>query len=110
MRLEKKVALISGGASGMGAAEAMLFAREGAAVVIADILDAEGQSVVDAMASAGGGARYAHLDVTREADWHNAIASAVDGFGRLDVLVNNAGISGTIDPDLLSTTAWDRIM
>jgi NAD(P)-dependent dehydrogenase (short-subunit alcohol dehydrogenase family) len=110
MRLQGKVALITGGASGMGAAEAKLFAREGAAVVVADVLDAEGKQVVDAIAAARGRARYAHLDVTREADWQGAVAAAVEAYGKLDVLVNNAGISGGIDPDIMSTSAYDRLM
>jgi NAD(P)-dependent dehydrogenase (short-subunit alcohol dehydrogenase family) len=110
MRLQGKVALVTGGASGMGAAEAKLFAKEGAAVVVADVLDAEGKRVVDDITGAKGRARYVHLDVTREAEWQSACAAAVEAFGRLDVLVNNAGISGGIETDIMSTTAWDRLM
>jgi NAD(P)-dependent dehydrogenase (short-subunit alcohol dehydrogenase family) len=110
MRLQGKVALISGGSNGMGASEAVLFAKEGAAVVVADIADGEGKKVVDTITGSGGRARFAHLDVTREADWKTAVATAVEGFGKLDVLVNNAGISGTIDPDLMSVGAWDKII
>ena len=110
MRLAGKVALVTGGASGMGAAEARLFAQEGAAVVVADVLDAEGKKVVDEITGAKGRARYAHLDVTREAEWQSAVAAAVEAFGKLDVLVNNAGISGGIETDIMSTTAWDRLM
>ncbi len=110
MRLAGKVALVTGGASGMGAAEAKLFAKEGAAVVVADVLDAEGKKVVDDITGAKGRARYVHLDVTREAEWQSAVAAAVEAFGKLDVLVNNAGISGGIERDIMSTTAWDRLM
>jgi len=107
MRLGDKVALITGGASGMGQSEAVLFAKEGAKVVVADVLEAEGRKVADSL---GGAGRFVRLDVTSEADWEQAIAAAVSSFGKLDVLVNNAGISGTFDPDTLSTSAWDRLM
>src|SRR5262245_55318818 len=95
MRLAGKVALISGGASGMGQSEASLFAKEGASVVVGDILEAEGQRVVADIAAAGGKAQFVKLDVTREADWQQAIKATVTGFGTLNVLVNNAGISGS---------------
>jgi NAD(P)-dependent dehydrogenase (short-subunit alcohol dehydrogenase family) len=107
MRLGNKVALITGGASGMGQSEAILFAKEGAKVVVADVLEAEGQKVADSL---GGAGRFVRLDVASEAAWQQAIAAAVSAFGKLDVLVNNAGISGTFDPDTLSTSAWDRLM
>ncbi len=107
MRLEGKVALITGGASGMGRSEAVMFAKEGAKVVVADVLDAEGRRVAESLDGAG---RFIHLDVTSEADWQEAIAATRSHFGTLDVLVNNAGISGTFDPDTLSTSAWDRLM
>jgi len=110
MRLQGKVALVTGGASGMGAVEAKLFATEGAAVIVADVLDADGKRVVDDITGAKGRARYVHLDVTREPEWQSAVAAAVEAFGKLDVLVNNAGISGGIDRDIMSTTAWDRLM
>jgi NAD(P)-dependent dehydrogenase (short-subunit alcohol dehydrogenase family) len=107
MRLEGKVALISGGASGMGRSEAVIFAKEGAKVVVADVLEAEGPQVADGL---GGAGRFVSLDVTSEAAWQEAIAATLSHFGKLDVLVNNAGISGTFDPDTLSTSAWDRLM
>jgi NAD(P)-dependent dehydrogenase (short-subunit alcohol dehydrogenase family) len=110
MRLAGKVALISGGARGMGAAEAVLFAREGARVVIGDVLDAEGQQVEAAITGKGGEAVYVHLDVTREADWDRAVETAVARFGRLDVLVNNAGIGGGSRLEDTSAEAWDRGM
>src|SRR5439155_17054260 len=98
MRLTGKVALITGGASGMGQSEATIFCREGAKVVVGDVLEVEGRQVVDKIAAVGGQARFVKLDVTREADWRETVATTVASFGKLDVLVNNAGISGTFDP------------
>ena len=110
MRLAGKVALVSGGASGMGQSEATIFAGEGAKVIVADILEAEGKQVADKIVSGGGQARFVKLDVTSEAEWDAATKAAVSAFGKLDVLVNNAGISGTYDPDMLSSAAWDKVM
>jgi 3alpha(or 20beta)-hydroxysteroid dehydrogenase len=92
MRLAGKVALISGGARGMGAVEARLFAREGARVVIGDILEAEGRSLERDIRAAVGEALFVRLDVTCEADWQAAVDAAVSRFGRLDILINNAGV------------------
>ena len=110
MRLTGKVALITGGANGMGRSEATIFAKEGARVVVADLLEADGQKVVAEIKAAGGEARFVKLDVTNEADWKDAVATTRTAFGQLNVLVNNAGISGSYDPDTMSTTAWDTIM
>src|SRR5437868_11719504 len=110
MRMKDKVALISGAASGMGAATARLFGREGAMVFVADILDKEGAEVVESIKKAGGKARYLRLDVTDEAQWQAAIAEVEKGAGGLDVLVNNAGISGSAEQDLYDTAAWNRLM
>jgi NAD(P)-dependent dehydrogenase (short-subunit alcohol dehydrogenase family) len=110
MRLAGKVALVTGGASGMGQSEATIFAREGASVVVGDILEAEGREVVSRITAAGGRAKFVKLDVTSETDWQEAIKATVAAFGKLDVLVNNAGISGTFDPDTMSTSAWDTLM
>jgi len=107
MRLEGKVALVSGSAGGMGEAEARMFAREGAKVVVADVLESEGRKVADSIGSA---ARFVRLDVTSEDDWRAAVAAAVQAFGKLNVLVNNAGISGSYDPDTLSTAVWDNLL
>lgn len=87
--LEGKVALISGAARGMGAEEARLFVSEGARVVLGDVLDEEGEKTAAAI---GDAALYVHLDVTSEADWKAVVAKAEAHFGKLDVLVNNAGI------------------
>src|SRR5262245_21243385 len=94
----------------MGAAEAKLFAKEGARVVVADVRDGDGKVVVDEITAAKGQARYVHLDVARETEWQQAVAFTIDAFGKLNVLVNNAGISGGIDADLMSTSAYDRLM
>ncbi|MEJ0015612.1 MAG: glucose 1-dehydrogenase [Acetobacteraceae bacterium] len=107
MRLAGKVAIISGAASGMGAATARMFAREGATVVIADVLEHEGRQVADAI---GPAASFENLDVTREDDWAAVVATTMARFGRLDVLVNNAGVSGSAEQDFYSTDAWHRIM
>ena len=110
MRLEGKVALITGGAHGMGAEECRLFAREGAKVAIADIREDDGRQVEAEIAEAGGQAMFVHLDVSDEAAWEAAVRQAVDRFGKLDILVNNAGISGSSQSDNRSTEAWDQMM
>ena len=110
MRLDGKVALISGGARGQGAAEARLFAREGAKVVIGDILDQEGTQVAAEVREAGSEALFVHLDVTREEDWGQAIEAAVSTYGKLDVLVNNAGIWRRGKVEETTVEVWDQIM
>ena len=110
MRLEGKVALISGGARGQGAVEARLFASEGAKVVIGDILDDLGRQVEAEIAEAGGDATYVHLDVTSESDWEDAVRTAVDNYGKLDILVNNAGILIRANIEDTTEEDWDRIM
>ena len=110
MRLKDKVALISGAARGMGAVEAKLFAQEGASVVIGDILEDEGRQVAAGINAEGGNARFINLDVTSEADWQAAVDLAVSEFGKLNVLVNNAGIGGTHFLGDMSKKAWDAIM
>ncbi len=91
-RLDGKVVLISGGARGQGAAEARLFAREGAKVVFGDLLDDDGQRVEAEIRAAGNDAIYVHLDVTNEDSWRAAVSTAEQTYGKLNVLINNAGI------------------
>jgi NAD(P)-dependent dehydrogenase (short-subunit alcohol dehydrogenase family) len=110
MRLQGKVALITGAGSGMGAATARRFAREGARVVLADVLDEEGRQVTDAITEAGGTAFYQHLDVTDEAAWQAAVEAATRRFDGLDILINNAGVSGSAYADVLETPAWHKVM
>ena len=110
MRLEGKVALISGGARGQGAVEAKLFASEGASVVIGDILDDAGRQVEAEIAESGGSATYVHLDVTSESQWNDAISAAVERYGKLDILVNNAGILIRAGVEDTTEEDWDRIM
>ena len=110
MRLEGKVAFITGGARGMGAAEARLFAREGARVVIGDILDDLGRQVEAEINETGGEALYIHLDVASEDDWRRAIAVTVERFGGLHVLVNNAGVFSRGSVEDTTVEEWDRVM
>ena len=110
MRLENKVAFISGGARGMGAVEARLFSSEGAKVVIGDILDEDGRRTEAEIVESGGECLFVHLDVTSESSWQEAIASAVARFGKLDVLVNNAGIFRTEGVLETSEALWDEMM
>ena len=92
-KLDGKVALISGGSRGQGEAQARLFAREGASVVLADVLDAEGELVAASINDTGGDGVYHHLDVTQQSEWKATVDAAVEQYGRLDILVNNAGIA-----------------
>jgi 3alpha(or 20beta)-hydroxysteroid dehydrogenase len=110
-KLDGKVALISGGARGQGAAEAETFAREGAKVVFGDIRDAEGQKVEANIRAHGGDAVYVHLDVTSESDWQNAVRAAITHYGKLDVLINNAAIVIPRVPiENRTVEEWDRVM
>ncbi len=110
MRLENKVALISGGARGMGAAEAMLFASEGAKVVIGDVLEEEGRQTEAEIGENGGECLFVRLDVTSESDWREAVAATVARFGKLDVLVNNAGIHRMGRVEDTSEELWEQVM
>ena len=110
MRLEGKVAFVSGGARGMGAAEAKLFASEGAKVVIGDVLEDEGRKVEAEINETGGDAVFIPLDVSSESDWQRAVSTTVERFGKLDILVNNAGIAvwGVLEDT--TNEDWDRVM
>ena len=110
MRLEGKVAIVSGGAGGMGAEEARLFAREGAAVTIIDLLEDKGAKVETEIVESGGRAMFLRADVTSEEDWQHVVQETVSRFGRLDILVNNAGISSGSYSDPLDTEGWRHIM
>jgi NAD(P)-dependent dehydrogenase (short-subunit alcohol dehydrogenase family) len=113
MRLVGKVAIISGAASGMGAATARRFGREGAKVVVADLLEDEGRKVaadINGANTPGGEALFLRLDVANEEHWKNVVDATVQRFGKLDILVNNAGISGSAVSDMLDTDAWDNLM
>jgi 3(or 17)beta-hydroxysteroid dehydrogenase len=110
MRLQGKIALISGGARGMGAVEARLFAKEGAKVTIGDVLEDEGRKLEAEINAAGGEALFVRLDVTREADWQKAVETTVSRFGKLDVLVNNAGISGHGRVEDTPLAEWSKVM
>ena len=110
MRLENKVAIVTGAASGMGAATARRFAKEGAKVVVADMLEEDGKAVAASIIAAGGTAMFIALNVTDEANWTALVAETVAQYGKLDILVNNAGISGSAVNDLLETGIWERVM
>ena len=110
-KLGGKVALISGGARGQGASEARVFAQEGARVIFGDVLDAVGREVEADIRAEGGEAVYVHLDVSQEADWESAVKLALDRFGRLDILVNNAAIVIPRVPiEERSVEEWDRVL
>ena len=104
-RVRNKVALISGGARGMGASHAKLLLEEGAKVVIGDVLDDLGQALADDF---GDNARYVHLDVTNYDDWLKAVQTAVQEFGGLDILINNAGIGSVGSIEDFTLEDWDR--
>ncbi len=110
MRLDGKIALISGGSRGQGAAEARLFTREGARVLFGDVLDEEGWQLEAEIRELGGEATYLHLDVTREADWVGAVETAVRLHGQLDILVNNAGVVSWGRLEDTTPQEWDRVM
>ena len=110
MRLEGKVALITGGARGQGAAEARLFAKEGAKVVMADILDEEGEKLEAELSELGAKCFYTHLDVSDSENWEKAVETVVARFGKIDILVNNAGIAVWGTNDDTTEEIWDTVM
>src|SRR6476469_2581740 len=110
MRLKDKVAILTGGAHGMGEAEARLFAEEGARVVIADVLVKEGEAVAADISAGQRQARFVRIDVTSETDWQRLIAETIAAYGKLDILVNNAGISGSSVGDTDGLAGWQRLL
>jgi NAD(P)-dependent dehydrogenase (short-subunit alcohol dehydrogenase family) len=109
-RLAGKVVLITGAARGQGAAEAQLCAAEGAAVILGDVLDDEGEAVAREIAAAGGDARYVHLDISSEEDWARAVALAVDELGGLHGLVNNAAILRSENLQDTTREIWEQVI
>ena len=107
-RVEGKVALVTGGALGLGRAAAELLAREGAKVAVTDLMDAEGRAVADQIGLAGGEAISIHHDVAQEADWERAIAETLKRFGKVDIVVNNAGVAlaGSVEDTTLEKWRW----
>ena len=110
MRLKDKVAIVTGAAHGMGEAEARLFAKEGAKVVVADILAEDAERVAGDIRASGADAMAARIDVTSEPDWVALIGKTVSTYGRLDILVNNAGISGSSVGDPDGIEGWNRVI
>jgi NAD(P)-dependent dehydrogenase (short-subunit alcohol dehydrogenase family) len=108
-RLKGKVALISGGARGQGAVEGKLFAREGAKVVLGDVLEADGTRTAEEIRAAGGNVVFVKLDVTSADDWQRAVDTAVSTYGKLDILVNNAGILQMEGVEDLTSEVWERV-
>jgi 3(or 17)beta-hydroxysteroid dehydrogenase len=109
-RLEGKVAVVTGGALGIGEATAKLFAQEGARVVVADINEAQGRRVAEEIRRAGGDAEYMLLDVTDEENWKSLMDETVQKYGKLNVLVNNAGISLARNIEDTTLEDWDSVM
>jgi NAD(P)-dependent dehydrogenase (short-subunit alcohol dehydrogenase family) len=107
MRLKDKVAIITGAAAGMGAATARLFAREGAKLMLTDIDDTDGPAVAADIVRMNGVARFEKHDVSSDADWQRIANATLAAYGRIDILINNAGVSGSI-PDKLDIDMWDR--
>ena len=110
MQLADRVAIITGGASGIGRATALLFAREGAAVIIADLNAQTGQAVVSEIEKAGGRAFFESADVTSAVDCRRVVERTLQEFGKIDVLFNNAGIIRRATVLDLSEEDWDRVM
>jgi NAD(P)-dependent dehydrogenase (short-subunit alcohol dehydrogenase family) len=110
-RLKDLVGIVTGGALGIGRATCFLFAREGAMVAVTDVLDREGAELAREIKSSGGSAEYWHLDVTKEAEVLDVFSKIQEKFGKIDVLVNNAGISGANKPTHeVSEQEWDKLM
>ena len=109
-RLTGKVALVSGGASGIGAAHARIFATAGAKVIVGDIQDEMGKGVADGVNKSGGEAIFVRLDVSKEEDWANAVKTAVARFGKLTILINNAGIYWPQGIEAETIEKWNKMI
>jgi NAD(P)-dependent dehydrogenase (short-subunit alcohol dehydrogenase family) len=109
-RLEGKVALVSGGAGGIGVAQVKLLAKERAKVVFGDIMDDAGKKVEEMIRAADGVATYIHLDVAKEEDWRRAVDSAVSRYVKLDILVNTAGVIDKVGIENATEQEWDKVM
>ncbi|ADJ27388.1 SDR family NAD(P)-dependent oxidoreductase [Nitrosococcus watsonii] len=110
-RVEGKVAIITGGTSGIGKATALLLAREGAKVAVTGIKDKEGQKTIDEIKESGGIAKYWHLDTSKEENVSSVLTHAANEFGSIDILVNNAGISGVDKPTHeITEEEWDKVI
>ena len=109
-RLAGKVALVSGGASGIGAAHLRVFTAEGAKVVAGDVQEEQGRAAVDAVNKSGGEAVFVRLDVTKEADWANAVKEATSRFGKLTTLINNAGVYWPSGVEAETTEGWNKMI
>jgi NAD(P)-dependent dehydrogenase (short-subunit alcohol dehydrogenase family) len=110
-RVKDKVAIVTGGALGIGKASCLLLAKEGAKVAVTDILDKEGQEVVKEIGNNGGVAKFWHLDVSNEKEVQKTFADINNKFGKIDVLVNNAGIAGVSKPtNEITEEEWDKVM
>ena len=110
MRLEGKVAIITGSASGIGAASARLFTQEGAKVCIADIDEEKGRQVAADIAASGGDIFFRRLDITSETDWADGVNEVVSRFGKLNVLVNNAAAAHYAKVEETTVEEWDHVM
>ena len=109
-RFEGRVAVVTGGASGIGKATAKRIAAEGGSVVVADLQDDAGRAVVEEIEGSGGKALYVHLNVTDEQGWADAVAKTVETFGGLDILVNNAGIGDTEPIEVTTIDTWNKVV
>ncbi len=109
-RLDGKVALVSGGASGIGAAHVRVFAAEGARVVVADVQEDKGNEVADSVNTAGGVAVFVRLDVTNADDWQNAVNAAISRFGKLTTLINNAGVYWPGGVEEETPEKWNKML
>ena len=108
--LQGKVAIVTGGARGIGSASVRALVHEGAAVVITDVLDDEGDALARELCAEGANARYAHLDVSNEEHWQAIVEQTVRDLGHVDVLVNNAGIGTMEDVEQETREGWDRLI